>query len=71
MANPRTSELEMGNKEDDASDPQIHDARDWASPNDPANAENWPVRVRAFPTALVGGIAFVWYVIDHQKEFPV
>ena len=71
MADSQTSELEMENIENHASSPQIHDARDWAGPDDPANAENWPFRTRAFPTALVGGIAFVWYVHNHKKENPV
>ena len=68
MADPQTSDLEKGNKEKDIADPQIHDARDWASSGDPGNAENWPFLVKAFPTALVGAIAFLWYVQNHGRK---
>ena len=70
MADPWTAELAMGNK-DNAAVPQIHEARDWAGSDDPANAENWPVQIRVFPTALVGVIAFMWYVQNHKREIPL
>lgn len=68
MADSAVFELERGNKEDDTAEPQINDARDWASPGDPANAENWPLPTRAFPTALVGAIAFLWYVYNQKTS---
>ena len=62
MVDPQHSDLEKGNPEMDTADSQIHDARDWAGSDDPGKAENWPFLVRAFPTALVGAIAFLRYV---------
>ena len=65
------SDLEMGNKEKGTADSQIYDATDWASPADPGNAQNWPFLVRVFPTALVGAIAFLWYVQNHRGNIPL
>ena len=59
------SDLEKG-----TADSQIYDAKDWASPADPGNAQNWPFLARVFPTALVGAIAFLWYVQNHSGNIP-
>lgn len=68
MAGPNMSGLEQGNNDNDIVDSTTHDTKDCAGSGDSVDAEDWPLPIRVFTTALVGGVAFVWYVQSRRSN---